>query len=194
MDLNNTRLIGPLPDQPYGMRESFRKGLNGDGSLPRDDIRLVNTPIMESALYADGDIEILGKFGTSEFLKHHHIISFDPGSSESACSGHCMQFTLEGSLDDRAITNKFCHFGSSGLKGDNSKTGAGFEQGRTNDAEAYANYSAQFEERCEPIITQKYDAAIGMRGVGGKRKATQRARADIANMIMQMNTALNVRP
>ena len=73
---------------------------------------------------------------------------------------------------------------------DNSRDGSGFEDQRTNDATAYSTYSARFERVCVPIIVRKYADLVGKRGVSAQRKATQKARSKVANLIMQMNNDL----
>lgn len=192
INITDPGFIGEVPTALYQSRECFRKGVNQAGQTGLIDVRKVNTPTLESAFYSDGDIKLLGKYGTGEFLKNHNIISFDPGSKQSGCSGHSLRYAVHEGLHSRSITNKFQRFGSSGLKGDTSKTGDGFEEQRTNDYESYATYSKKFKERCVPLIYQKYQQRKAMKGVSAQRKATQRARSAVANMVMQMNTALNV--
>lgn len=187
MDLSDVRLIGPSFDISPKSREAFRKDVDGI-----TDKRLVHSPLWENSFSKNGEIKNFGLEGTIEFLKNHHIIAIDPGSRQSAASGHCLSYDIKDGLCTKSISDKFARFGTSNFKGDTAKTGAGFDEGRTIDSDEYKKYSIRYKERCPEIIASKYLSVQGNIGVGIKRKKTQQARAAVANKIMALYKSLNV--
>ena len=191
IDITDIRVVGAIP--PSAVKSAFHhRKVDSEGLVGSNDVRTVNLPITEKELYSDGFFSAPCLERAKTLLHDRNVISFDPGTSVSGCAGLSFQFDEGGIISRTAVTKKLRGFGKSAFTGTTEHDGSGFEAGRVSSAADYEAYAEKFKERCRPIAEAKYRSVEGFRGVSAKKKATQRARADVVNLITATNDALNV--